>query len=192
MSLIVIGLGASCYDVGPRQCEVESHAKSKFKRHLICRRRAGCLEQCWGFVANLLKSLLDTLRQQVTVSAASEPAFDKLKEQCSSGHDGRSLETCIPLLGRRMTGLLVTLPAGRDLEVFICENCEQLDQNGKLREIGIPCLIWEWCTEQAYRQALKQLMGQAQAQNDDRLLQNPYMQMEAMMNIAVLDIGSLG
>lgn len=44
---------------------------------------------------------------------------------------------------------------------------------------------------QAYRKALKQLMGQAQAQNDDRLLRNPYMQMEAMMDLAVLDVGSL-
>ncbi len=48
---------------------------------------------------------------------------------------------------------------------------------------------------QAYRKALKQLLGQAQAQNDDRLLRNPYMQVEAMitmMDLAVLDIGHLG
>ncbi len=34
-------------------------------------------------------------------------------------------------------------------------------------------------------------MVQAQAQNDDRLLRNPYMQMEAMMDMAVLDVGHI-
>lgn len=38
-----------------------------------------------------------------------------------------------------------------------------------------------------YRQALRQLTQQAQQQNDEKLLQNPYLQVSAMLELRLID-----
>ena len=40
---------------------------------------------------------------------------------------------------------------------------------------------------QQYRQALRQLTQQAQQQNDEKLLQNPYMQVSTMLDMRLID-----
>ncbi|KAK9866579.1 hypothetical protein WJX84_005677 [Apatococcus fuscideae] len=114
------------------------------------------------------------------------------KEQLDKGNEGAAdvrLALLLTHLARcHLDGNPLQLAEGPELVTALLT-----DNDMRVRYHAAAFLQWrlQAVRPQAYRQALKQLMGQAQAQNDDRLLRNPYMQMEAMMNVAALEVGPL-